>query len=92
MSKLDDQITALQTSTTGLKSAADGAINLLNSIKQMIADAVAAALAAGATPAELQAITDVGTALDTNTVALAKAVADNTPSPTPSSMTSKKPK
>lgn len=92
MNNLDQQIATLTTSVTNLSSAADAAVTLINGIKQSIADAVAAALAAGATPAELQAITDLGTKLDAETTALANAIAANTPAPAQAKVKSVKPK
>lgn len=59
---------------------------LINGIQGRITDAVNAALANGATEAELQPLNDLVTALDSEGNALAAAVAANTPPapPTPS--------
>ncbi len=89
---LDSQIAALTASVTGMKTAADGAMSLINGFKQMLADAVAAAVAAGATPVQLQSLTDLGTTLDAESTALATAVANGTPSPQAPALASKKPK
>ncbi len=86
---LDTQIATLTASVTALTTAGDSAIAMLNGIKQMIADAVAKALAAGATAVQLQALTDLGTKLDSETSNLAAAVVANTAAP---ASTSKKPK
>ncbi len=77
MSQMDDEIAQLQTDVTALRGAEDSAIALINGIAQKIADAVAAALAAGATPAQLQAVLDLSTAVKTDAADLAAAVAAN---------------
>lgn len=76
----------LQTSIDGLtakvqaQTAVDAsAVTLIQGIPQLIAAAVAAATAAGATSAQLQAITDLGTQLDAASGPLAAAVTANTP-------------
>lgn len=76
----------LQTSIDGLiaKVAAQteldtSAATMIEGIPQLIAAAVAAATAAGATPAQLQAITDLGTRLDAASAPLAAAITANTP-------------
>lgn len=83
MSKLDDAITALQSQVANDTAVESSAITLINGIAARIQAAVDAALAQGATPAELQSITDLGTALTTSSTALAAAVAANTPAPPP---------
>lgn len=84
MSALDDSITALQASVATLTSVDQSAITLIQGISAEIAAAVAAAQAAGATPAQLQSLTDLKTAIDAQDTALAAAVAANsTPTPTP---------
>lgn len=83
MSQLDDKIAALQAEITNETTVVNSAIALINGISGQIAAAVAAALAAGATPAELQALTDLQTALASNDAALAAAVSANTPPPPP---------
>lgn len=79
MSQLDDKITALQASVTAESAVIDSAVTLIGGIQGQIQAAVAAALAAGATPAELQSLTDLGAAIDAKKTALAAAVAANTP-------------
>ncbi len=79
MSKLDDQIAALTAKVAALKTVEDSAVTLITGIPAMIAKAVSDALAAGATPEQLQAITDLGAALDANAAPLAAALAQNTP-------------
>lgn len=83
MSKLDDSITALQDQVAKDTAVESSAITLINGIAARVQAAVDAALAAGATPAQLQSLTDLGTALSTSSAALAAAVAANTPTPPP---------
>jgi hypothetical protein len=73
LQSLADQVTA----TT---SAEASAVTLINGIAQRIADAVAAAIAGGATAAQLQPVTDEVTALKASADALSAAIAANTPS------------
>jgi chromosome segregation ATPase len=79
MAKLDDDIAALQAEVAQETSVTESAIALLDGIPKMIADAVAAAQAAGATPEQLAAIEALSTSLQTQTTNLAAAVAANTP-------------
>lgn len=83
MSQLDDKIQALTTAVTSENTVIESAVTLLNGIVQRIADAVAAALAAGATPEQLQALTDLNASVTTETTSLAAAVAAGTPGSTP---------
>ncbi len=63
----------------------DSAVILINGIQTQIADAVAKALANGATAAELAPLTDLNASLKAKTDSLAAAVLANTPPapPTP---------
>ena len=61
----------------------DSATQLVSSIATLIANAVAAAIAGGATAADLQPLSDLVTVLNTKSAALAAAVAANTPAPPP---------
>ena len=79
MSALDDKITTLQADVTALTTTDQSAIALINGISAQIAAAVAAAQAAGATPAQLQSLTDLDTAIKTQQTGLAAAVTANTP-------------
>lgn len=79
MAQLDDQIAALQNEVTAETGIEQSAIVLLNGIPALIQTAIAQAQAAGATPAELQALSDLQTKLTTSSTALAAAVAANTP-------------
>lgn len=71
-----DQITATD-------NVIDSATLLINSIGKLVSDAVSAALANGATAAELAPVSDVVTALKQKSDALAAAVAANTTPPAP---------
>ncbi len=77
MAQIDDEITQLQADVTAAKGAQDSAIALINGIAGKIAAAVQAAQAAGATTAQLQALTDLHTAVTAETTSLATAVAAN---------------
>jgi hypothetical protein len=81
MSALDDAIAKLQQEVQQNTSVTDSAVTLINSIPTMINTAVQEALAAGATPQQLQAITDLATKLDAESTALGNAVTANTPAP-----------
>lgn len=69
-----DALVSQVNSTTGV---VDSAIALINGIASRVAAAVAAALAGGATAAELAPINDVVAALKAKSDALAQAVASN---------------
>jgi hypothetical protein len=90
MAALDDAIAALQTEVTNNTNVVTAADTLINGIAAQIQTAVSAALAAGATPAQLAAISAVQTTLAANDTSLSQAVAANTtaapagnPAPTP---------
>jgi ABC-type transporter Mla MlaB component len=83
MSALDDAITQLQTDVTNLTAVDQSALSLITGFAAQLAAAVAAATAAGATPAQLQSLTDLHTAITAQDDALAAAVAANTPAPPP---------
>lgn len=69
---------------TATDTVIDSAVTLINGIHQMVTDAVTAALANGATAAQLQPVSDALVTLKAKTDALATAVAANTPAaPTP---------
>lgn len=76
---LQTQITTLQADVTAENTVIDSAVTLINGFAAQLATAVAAAQAAGATPAELQSLTDLGTSITSKSSALAAAVAANTP-------------
>jgi hypothetical protein len=76
MSPIIDALTAQVTRAEGIE---ESAVTLINGIAQRIADAVAAALANGATAEQLQPVADLGTALDNESTVLSDAVAANQP-------------
>jgi hypothetical protein len=77
MAAIDDELTVLGTQVTSTTGVMASAKALIDGFAAKLAAAVAAATAAGATPAQLQAITDLGTALTTSSDALAASVAAN---------------
>ena len=83
MPALDDQITALTAEVTRDNTVMGSAVTLINGINARIAAAVAAAQAAGATPAQLSELVALQASLKTNTDALSAAVVANTPAPPP---------
>jgi predicted benzoate:H+ symporter BenE len=84
MAQLDDQIAALTADVENLKTVDAAAVALISGFSAQLAAAVTAAQAAGATPAQLQSLTDLDTAIKANTADLAAAVTLNTPAaPTP---------
>ncbi len=80
MSQLDDQITALTAQVAANTNVEKSALVLIQGFSTRLDAAVAAAQAAGASPAQLQSLTDLGTALKSSDDDLAAAVAQNTPS------------
>ncbi len=83
MAKLDDAITALTAEVSKDTTVIASAITLIKGIAAQIQAAVDAALAAGATPAQLKALTDLQASVAANDTALAAAVAAGTPPPPP---------
>lgn len=77
MSVLDDELAALTAQVAANTSAEDSAVLILNDIPNRIQAAVDAALAAGATPAQLQAVNDLKDALKAHADPLAAAVVAN---------------
>jgi len=78
---LDAQIANLTADVAAETTVEQSAITLINGIPTLIANAVAAAQAAGATPAELAALTALGTSITNSRAGLAAAVTANTPAP-----------
>ena len=76
MAKSVDDLVA---SVAAEDAVVDSAVLLLNGITQRIADAIAAALAGGATAAELAPLTTLNADIQAKTAALSAAVAANTP-------------
>jgi hypothetical protein len=83
MAALDDQITQLTAQVKSNTDAEDSGTIVINKIPQFITDAVNAALAKGATPAQLQALTDLATTLKAHADPLAAAIVANTPAAPP---------
>lgn len=84
MAIIDDDIAALTAKVSAESTVVSSAVTLLNGISATVASAVAAALAAGATPDQLKALTDATASIDAQSAQLAAAVAANTPTaPTP---------
>lgn len=81
--EIDAALTTLQADVTAENTVIDSAVALINGFAAQLAAAVAAAQAAGATPAQLQAFTDLGTSITTKSGELSAAVAANTPPPPP---------
>ena len=78
-----EQIAALTAKVTAATTVVDSATLFINGVAEKILDAVAAALADGATSAQLQPLSDLGTTLQTESDALAAAIQANTPPPPP---------
>jgi hypothetical protein len=76
---LDTEIAALQSAVENETTVDQSAVTLINGIPGMIQTAVNAALAAGATSAELAALTALQTTIANNASSLAAAVSANTP-------------
>jgi hypothetical protein len=85
MSQLDDQVTALTAAVAAEGTQVDSMVVAINGFQQLLTDAVAAASAAGATPAQLQSILDAQMAIQAQTTKLATAAASvpGQPSPPP---------
>lgn len=79
MSALDDKIAELKTTVAADTDVHSSAVTLIRGFAQRMADAVAQALAAGATDAQLQAVQEVIDAVKANDAVLADAVTANTP-------------
>ena len=74
-SVLDDKIAQLVTDVAAEKTVEDGVVKILTGIPAMIQAAVDAALALGATAAQLKDLTDLSANVQANTAALAAAAA-----------------
>lgn len=83
MAAIDDKIAALQAEVTRETTIEKSAVALIQGISGQIAAAVQAALAAGATTAQLQSLTDLQTTLAANDDELSAAVTANTPATPP---------
>jgi hypothetical protein len=76
---LDSAIGALTTEVTNATTVEDSAIVFANGVPGLITAAVNKAVAAGATAAQLQAITDLAAALKAKSSQVADAITANTP-------------
>jgi hypothetical protein len=76
-STLSTSIDALKTDVTALSGAVDSSRALITGFATALAAAIASAATAGATPTELQSLSDLHTSITANTDALAQAVAAN---------------
>ena len=79
MSGLEDQIAALTSQVKANTDVENSALVLIQGFSARLDAAVAAATAAGATPAQLQELADLGASIKASDDALAAAVAANTP-------------
>ena len=75
MAQIDDEITTLTADVAAQATVITSAETLLSGISTTIANAVAQALAAGATPEQLSALTAASKAIEAQTSGLAAAVA-----------------
>jgi hypothetical protein len=82
-SDLQTAIDNIKATVTAVTSVDDSAKALVDSIPQLIADAVSKVVANGVDPSQLQAITDLQAALTQHSGALAASVTANTPAATP---------
>lgn len=85
MTATDDAIALLQADETALKTELVGLKTVITTFQADLAAAIAAAGQAGATPAQLQSLTDLHTALtaDVQSVKDAEAAAPPAPAPAP---------
>ena len=79
MAVIDDSITALQADVTAQTTVLTSVQTFTAGIPAMTQTAVNSALAQGATPAQLQALTDLKTGLEANTAGFAAAIVAGTP-------------
>lgn len=84
ITNLDAGLATVQADVTAEDSIIDGAVTLIQGIGGQISAAVAAALAAGATPTQLAALNALKADVEAKTAVLAAAVVAGTPgAPTP---------
>ncbi len=77
-SALSDKIDKLKADVAAETTVTQSVVTALAAVPQLIADAVSKALEAGATPEQLQSLTDLATGIEANTASLASAVTANT--------------
>lgn len=78
MTVMDDKVTKLREDMAAERTVIDSAIAYAKGVPQLIADAVAKAIEAGATPEQLQAVTDLQAASEAQASDLAAAIPQNT--------------
>jgi hypothetical protein len=83
MTATDDAIAVLQADEASLKTELAGLATVITTFQTDLAAAIAAAGQAGATPAELQALTDLHTALSADIASVKGAEAAAPPAPAP---------
>lgn len=83
MSEMDDAVTKLTADVAAERTVVDSAIAYAKGVPALIQTAIDTALAAGATQAQLQAVTDAQAALETQATDLAAAIPANTPAAVP---------
>lgn len=76
---LDTRLAALTAAVDRLDSVEESVVTFIKGVPQLIADAVAQATAAGATPAQLAALDALSARLTAETDNLAAAITNNTP-------------
>jgi hypothetical protein len=81
ISDVTSALAQLQSDVTAETTVNQSAITLIQGFPALLAAAIAAATAAGATPAQLQSFTDLSTGIEAQTTALAAAVTAGTPPP-----------
>jgi hypothetical protein len=83
MSQMDDEITQLVADVAAERNLIDKATALISGFPAAIQKAVDDALAAGATPQQLQTLTDLHAAIGQQSTDLTNAIATNTPPAAP---------
>ena len=83
MAAIDDQLDALTAQVTANTTVTGSALVLIQGFAAQLAAAIAAATAAGATPAQLKRLVDLQAAVKTSDDDLAAAVAAGTPAAPP---------
>lgn len=77
MAQIDDELAKLTSDVAAERGVVDSAVTLISGFSAKLDAAVAEAKAAGATPEQLQAITDLSTAVTAQSADLGAAVAAN---------------
>lgn len=79
MNNIDTAIAALTVQVQNNTTVDTSVVTFINGIPALIAAAVANAVNAGATPAQVQAFTDLGTSIQTSSDSVVAAIKANTP-------------